>query len=43
MDPIYGEAFKKIKKFVLSASALVLTDVTEPFTLYLDKRAEIVR
>ena len=41
--PIHQEAFKEIKKALLSAPALALLDLTKPFTLYVDERAGIVR
>ena len=37
------EAFKEIKKALLIAPALALLDLTKPFTLYVYKRAGIVR
>ena len=41
--PIHQEAFKEIKKALLSAPALALLDLTKPFTLYVDERAGIAR
>ena len=41
--PIHQEAFKEIKKALLIAPALALLDLTKPFTLYVYKRAGIVR
>ena len=40
--PIHQEAFKEIKKALLSAPALALLDPTK-FTLYVDERARIAR
>ena len=37
------EAFKEIKKALLSIHGLGLPDLTKPFTLYVYKRAGIVR
>lgn len=41
--PIHQEAFKEIKKALLSALPLALPDLTRPVTLYVDERAGIAR
>lgn len=41
--PIHQEAFKEIKKALLTAPALALPHMTKPFNLYVDVRAEIAR
>ena len=41
--PIHQEAFKEIRKALLSALVLALPDLTKPFTLYVDERARIAR
>ena len=41
--PIHQEAFKEIKKALLSIHGLGLPDLTKPFTLYVDERAGIAR
>ena len=41
--PIHQEAFKEIKKALLSIHGLGLPDLTKPFTLYVDERTGIAR
>jgi hypothetical protein len=39
----HEKAFEDIKEALLIALALALPDLTKPFTLYIDERAEVAR
>jgi hypothetical protein len=41
--PDHQKVFEEIKKALLTAPALALSDLTKPYTLYVDERAGIVR